>query len=51
MIDLPNRKLLGKIKTPHALAGIAISPDGRTVVAVDDETADAVSHRHRKARP
>jgi len=36
VIDLPTRKLLGKIKTPRALAGIAISPDGRTVVAVDD---------------
>jgi YVTN family beta-propeller protein len=36
VIDLPNRKLLGQIKTPHALAGIAISPDGNTVVAVDD---------------
>ncbi len=28
--------MLGKIKTPRPLAGIAISPDGRTVVAVDD---------------
>ena len=37
VIDLPRRKLLGKIKTPHALAGIAISADGNTVVAVDDE--------------
>ena len=37
VIDLPKRKLLGKIKTPHALAGIAISADGRTIVAVDDE--------------
>lgn len=37
MIDLPNRKLLGKVKTPRPLAGIAISADGRTVVAVDDE--------------
>jgi YVTN family beta-propeller protein len=37
VIDLPKRKLLGKISTPRALAGIAISPDGRTVVAVDDE--------------
>jgi YVTN family beta-propeller protein len=37
VIDLPKRKLLGKIKTPRALAGIAISPDGRTVIAVDDE--------------
>ncbi len=36
VIDLPGRKLLGKIKTPRPLAGIAISPDGRTVVAVDD---------------
>jgi hypothetical protein len=37
VIDLPARKLLGKIKTPRPLAGIAISADGRTVVAVDDE--------------
>jgi len=37
VIDLPNRKLLGKIKTPQALAGIAVSNDGRTVVAVSDE--------------
>jgi YVTN family beta-propeller protein len=37
VIDLPKRKLLGKIETAHALAGIAISADGRTVVAVDDE--------------
>jgi YVTN family beta-propeller protein len=36
VIDLPKRKLLGKIKTPRPLAGIAISGDGRTVVAVDD---------------
>jgi YVTN family beta-propeller protein len=37
VIDLPRRKLLGKIRTPRALAGIAITPDGRTVIAVDDE--------------
>jgi len=37
VIDLPARKLLGKIKTPRPLAGIAISADSRTVVAVDDE--------------
>jgi YVTN family beta-propeller protein len=37
MIDLPNRKLLGKVKTPRPLAGIAISADGRTLVTVDDE--------------
>jgi len=36
VIDLPRRKLLGKIKTPRPLAGIAISADGGTVVAVDD---------------
>jgi DNA-binding beta-propeller fold protein YncE len=36
VIDLPKRKLLGKIATPRPLAGIAISADGRTVVAVDD---------------
>ncbi len=36
VIDLPQRKLLGKIATPRPLAGIAISPDGCTVVAVDD---------------
>src|SRR5215210_4002628 len=37
VIDLPRRKLFGKIATPHALAGIAITPDGATLVAVDDE--------------
>src|ERR1700758_3996905 len=36
IIDLPKRKLLDKIKTPRPLAGIAIAPDGRTVIAVDD---------------
>jgi YVTN family beta-propeller protein len=36
VIDLPRRKLLGKIKCPRPLAGIAISADGKTVVAVDD---------------
>jgi len=36
VIDLPKRKLLGKIATPRALACITISPDGRTVIAVDD---------------
>jgi len=37
VIDLPRRKLLGKIATPRPLAGIAISADGRTVIAVDDD--------------
>jgi len=36
VIDLAQRKLIGKIKTPRPLAGIAISADGGTVVAVDD---------------
>ncbi len=36
VIDLPARKLLGKIETPHPLAGIAIAPAGDTVIAVDD---------------
>jgi YVTN family beta-propeller protein len=36
VIDLQQRKLLGKINTPRPLAGIAISADSRTVVAVDD---------------
>jgi DNA-binding beta-propeller fold protein YncE len=36
VIDLPNRKLTGKLRTPRPLAGIAITPDGHTVIAVDD---------------
>ena len=36
VIDLVSRKLLRKIRTPRPLAGIAISQDGGTVVAVDD---------------
>jgi YVTN family beta-propeller protein len=36
VIDLPNRKLIDKIATPRPLAGIAITPDGDTVIAVDD---------------
>ena len=37
VIDLSRRKLLHKIETPRPLAGIAISADGATVVAVDDD--------------
>jgi DNA-binding beta-propeller fold protein YncE len=37
VIDLPKRKLLGKIATPQPIAGVAVSGDGRTVVAVSDE--------------
>jgi YVTN family beta-propeller protein len=36
VIDCASRKLLRKIETPSPLAGIAISADGGTVVAVDD---------------
>jgi YVTN family beta-propeller protein len=36
VIDLGSRKLVCKITTPRPLAGIAISADGCTVVAVDD---------------
>src|SRR4029078_379179 len=36
VMALPKRKRLGKINTPRPLAGIAISADGRPVVAVDD---------------
>ncbi len=37
VVDLQTRTLIGKIKTPHALAGLAISPRGETVVLVDAE--------------
>jgi DNA-binding beta-propeller fold protein YncE len=37
VIDVPNRRLLGKIKTPQALAGVAVSGDAGTVIAVSDE--------------
>ena len=38
VIDVPKRKLLGKIAVPQPIAGIAVSGDGRTVVTVSDET-------------
>src|SRR5471030_1833080 len=37
VIDLPGRKLLSQIATPHQLAGIAISPGGKILVAVSDQ--------------
>lgn len=37
VIDLPARKLLRQITTPHPLAGLAVSPDGKLLVAVDDQ--------------
>ena len=35
VIDLNSRKRTGKISTPGALAGIGLSPDGKTVILVD----------------
>jgi DNA-binding beta-propeller fold protein YncE len=37
VIDLRSRKLERQVATPHALAGLAVSPDGKLLVAVDDE--------------
>jgi DNA-binding beta-propeller fold protein YncE len=37
VIDLPARRLIRHVATPHPLAGIAISPDGRLLIAVDDQ--------------
>ena len=37
MMALATRKLICTIKTPHPLAGIAISGDGKTVVVVSDQ--------------
>ena len=37
VIDLPDAKLLQQVSTPHPLAGIAISPDGKMLVAVSDD--------------
>jgi DNA-binding beta-propeller fold protein YncE len=36
VIDLPSRKLIGKIATPQPLAGIAVTGSGKTVAAVSD---------------
>jgi DNA-binding beta-propeller fold protein YncE len=37
VIDLARRKLLRQVKTPHPLAGLAISPDSKLLVAVSDD--------------
>jgi len=55
-IDLAQRKLLGKIKTPHPLAGITISGDGKTVVVVSDQEPvlfliDTTTERVRETVP
>lgn len=56
VIDLAGRQLIGKIKTPHPLAGIAISVDGETLVVVSDAEPvlfliDTKSERVRKTVP
>ena len=56
VIDLPQRKLLGKIKTPQPLAGITVSKDGNTVVVVSDQEPvlfliDTKSERVRDTLP
>jgi DNA-binding beta-propeller fold protein YncE len=35
VVDLKSRKLIKKIPAPNGLAGIGISPDGKTIVLVD----------------
>ena len=37
VIDFASRTLLGKIAAPRPLAGIAMSADSRTIIAIDDE--------------
>jgi DNA-binding beta-propeller fold protein YncE len=49
VLDLVERRLVKQLKTPHPLAGIAIAPDGKLVVAVSDTEPviffiDAASH-------
>jgi DNA-binding beta-propeller fold protein YncE len=51
VIDLPARKLLHKIKTPQALAGIAVSGDGKTVAAVSDESPVDTASEQIKTLP
>src|SRR5262249_45548425 len=36
VVDLVTRKLVRQVSMPHPLAGLAISPDGKLVVAVSD---------------
>ena len=37
VIDLPRRQLIQHVATPHPLAGLAVSPDGELLIAVDDQ--------------
>ena len=37
VIDVPGRRLIRQVTMPHPLAGLAISPDGKLLVAVDDQ--------------
>ena len=36
VLDLATRRRVRQIEMPHALAGLAVSPDGKVLVAVDD---------------
>jgi DNA-binding beta-propeller fold protein YncE len=38
VIDLRTRKRVGKIEAPNAIAGIGLSPDGKTLILVDATT-------------
>ena len=37
VIDLKARKRIGKIPAPNGLAGIGLSPDGKTIILVDNQ--------------
>ena len=56
VLDLATRKLVRQVPTPHPLAGIAISLDGKLLVAVSDTEPvlfwiDATSHELIKTVP
>ena len=40
VVDLAQRRLVAEVKAPHGLAGLALSPDGATIVLVDAEVPE-----------
>ncbi|HEY0934781.1 MAG TPA: hypothetical protein VGD91_13690 [Trebonia sp.] len=40
VVDLAQRRPVAEVKTPHGLAGLALSPDGTTIVLVDAEVPE-----------
>ena len=40
VVDLAQRRPVAEVKAPHALAGLALSPDGTTIVLVDGEVPE-----------